>query len=338
MSISERQKSLIDGAGQPSSSISKSSDASRKPTPSISVSLKPMAEIWNSHLPILLGRGTVPTYPIGLKSLDDLIWGLHKKEMMCLGARTSHGKSAMAMQMALNLADIGTRVVYLSLEMSSEQLLERAFAYLCGVDGRLIRVGQAKSQIEHNNSMFINMLSSTKMLIDDKYGYDFDKVVEIANILKPDFLFLDYIQMISTRGYKSKLEAIEEYVRKFKELANTLGFGIILVSQINREGADNMGMHHLKGAGVLEEHSDTVMLLDWDKGVVDEVTGVRSGEEYKVTVAKQRHGPTGEVRLDFDPGHFRFKDSNIQRTARVLPSVPGKVYRTASSNGRYPDK
>jgi replicative DNA helicase len=247
--------------------------------------------------------------------------------MLCLGARTSHGKSAMAMQMALNLADAGSRICYLSLEMSSEQLLERAFSYFCLVDSRLIRVGQAKAQIERGNSLFMNLMTGAKMLVDDRYGYDFQKVLEIATLIKPDFLFIDYIQMISTKGYKSKLEAIEEYVRKLKELSIMLGFGVVLVSQINRSGEENMGMHHLKGAGVLEEHSDTVALLDWD----------RQQDEYTVTVAKQRHGPTGEVRLNFEPKYFRFTEPTVHSTTSVLPSVSGKVYRTPSQGGLYSD-
>ena len=284
---------------EPETSSNPSSlETSAKPQENISLDLNPLLQIWSTVYTDIQNRGNAPKYPTGLKELDNVIWGLHKRELVTMGARTSHGKSAMALQMAMSMADINQRTVYFSLEMSKEQLVERMLAHFCKIDNRWLRHGLAKERVEINKRLFENHIEGLKLLIDDQYGYWFDNIVKVCELVRPDFIFIDYIQMVSTKGYKSKLDAIEEYVRQIKQLANAMNFGVILISQINRSGEDEMTMANLKGAGVLEEHSDTVILLrwDWQKG------------EYEVRVDKQRHGEVKTVHLEFEPEYFVFKD------------------------------
>ncbi len=266
----------------------------------IPVNLTPISEIYETLKEDILKRGTEPKYKTGLRELDEMIWGLHKKEVLVIGARTSHGKSAFAMQVAANIADADNRVVYLSLEMSKEQIVERMLCNFGKINNKLLRRGLGKFHVETKGNTFEKWVTDLKFLIDDKYGYHFDRIVEICDIITPDFLFIDYIQMISTKGYKSKLEAVEEYVRKLKQLSVERNIGIIILSQLNRESADVSKplMHTLKWAGVLEEHSDAVILLHW----------VNEGGEYKLFVSKQRHGEVGELKLIFQPQYYLFTD------------------------------
>jgi replicative DNA helicase len=295
----EEQKPSISGVVTSSSSIEKSTTVSQDPTKRLLSSLKHTSEILETVLESIYTRGTSPKYPTGLKELDEVIWGVHKKELMIIGARTSQGKSSLAMQLALNLADLGARVGYFSLEMSREQLMERIIAHVSRIDARLIRCGLAKDKIKAQEKFLRGFIPNLKILFDDESGYTFDNIVTICEELKFDFVFVDYIQMISIRGYKSKLEAIEEYVRKFKELCKVLDMGGILISQINRQGVgEDMSMHHLKSAGCLEEHPDTVILLDWNK----------IKDEYQIRVEKQRHGEVKTVNVDYVPEHFKFSD------------------------------
>jgi replicative DNA helicase len=259
-------------------------------------------------------RSDKPTYPTGLKTLDDLLWGLHKKELLIMGARTSQGKSSLALQFALSLASQGQKVAYFSLEMSKEQLVERMIAYHTRINNRAIRHGLAKIQLRQHYDSLRKYSQGLKLLIDEG-GYQFEEIVEVCELLKFDFVFIDYIQMVSMKGYRSKLEAIDEYVRKFKELAKVLDFGGIIVSQVNREGADHMGIQHLKGSGTLEEHPDTVLLMEWDW----------DAKTYTIRVEKQRHGECGKVEVCYEPEYFAFSD--ISGTARVLPPVPTKLHR-----------
>jgi len=268
-----------------------------------SLILSPLFEVWNTLKIDLMERQDTPRYPIGLTELDDILWGLHKKELVTIGARTSHGKTAFAIHLTKELADKGNRIIYFSLEMSKESLLERLFCNICEVNNIELRQGRAKGEVLAHENIFLNWVKSSKLLIEDRYGYNFNNIVSICDTIKPDFIFVDYIQMISTIGYRSKVDAIEEYVRKIKELAVLNNFGVILISQINRHGAVDPGMQYLKWAGVLEEHSDSVLTLKWAWNTS------KSKYEYFVNIEKQRHGEVKNVQLEFMPQYSKFRDS-----------------------------
>jgi replicative DNA helicase len=275
-------------------------------------SLVSLYEIWGSLKSDIMSRTEKPQYPIGLKSLDEILWGIHKKEMMVIGARTSQGKSAFSIFLAKNLADLGKRVIYFSLEMSKEQILERILTQLCLINNLDLRHGQAKEEVLKKEKMFQDWIDNAKLLIDDKYGYDFNKLVRIVELIKPDFVFVDYIQMISTKGFKSKLDAIEEYIRRIKELSVDNNFGSIVISQINRTGVNEAEMQHLKGAGVLEEHADTVCFLKWDWSLQDP-------SKFVVDIKKQRHGETKSgVMLNFIPQHSLFSEKEFLNVKKEL--------------------
>jgi len=268
-------------------------------------SLRLPFEIWPALKKDILSRTDKPRYPIGLKSLDSVLWGLHKREMMAVGARTSQGKTAFVLYLAKRMVELSQKVVYFSLEMSKEQMLERIFTQVCRVNNLALREGTAKDKVIDNESLFKSWMAAARLLIDDKYGYEFQNIVDICHMTKPDFVFLDYIQMISIRGHKNKLEAIEEYVRKLKELSQELNFGAIVVSQINRAGVDSPELHNFKHAGVLEEHPDTCLTLEWEH----EETDIG---KYIVNVKKQRHGITKNgIELEFVPGYSLFEERRV---------------------------
>lgn len=294
----EKPKLSTSGVGPDLSTSPISSETQSKRIENTSVLLSPLYEIYETVKTDIQSRGTEPKYKTGLRGLDNLLWGVHKKEMLTIGARTSQGKSAFAVQLAMNLADTCKRVIYFSLEMTKEQILERLFCNVCCIDNVLLRQGQQKKEAMDNDATFRDWIKDAKLLIDDKSGYYFNKIIEVCDIIKPDFVIIDYIQMIATRGFKSKLEAIEEYVRRLKQLSSENDFGVILISQVNRGGIDNPNMSHYKWAGVLEEHSDTCLTLKWDW----------EKDEYIVSIDKQRHGTVGEVKLRFLPQFSRFED------------------------------
>jgi len=303
---SENTHSGTTGAERPTNGTPTSTEASPTVTKRIGRKLHHISDILENVLKEIYSRGAKPKYPTGLTELDDLLWGLHKKELMIIGARTSHGKSSLALQFAIELATQSCKVGYFSLEMSKEQMVERIIAYLCPINNRSLRHGIATSQLKAKEGYLRTYLPTLKLLIDDEGGYTFDSIVEVCEHLNFDFIIVDYIQMISARGFKSKLDAIDEYVRKFKELCKLKNFGGIMVSQINRSGVDDMGLEHLKGSGTLEEHPDTVLLLNWNK----------EDDEYEVRVEKQRHGERGIIKLDYAPEYFKFK-SYVPKTERV---------------------
>lgn len=275
-------------------------------------SLNSLAEIWGNLLPDIMTRKDTPTYPIGLKGLDNYLWGIHKKELTVIGARTSQGKSAFSIYLAKNLADTGKRVIYFSLEMSKEQILERLLTQITRINNLELRRGHAKDEVTSRKKVFEEWIDNAKILIDDKYGYDFNKLVRIVEMIRPDFVFIDYIQMISVKGFKGKLDAIEEYVRRIKELSVEYDFGAIVVSQVNRTGVDGAEMQHLKGAGVLEEHADTVCMLKWN-------WTPEAPNDFIVDIKKQRHGEVKNgVSIEFLPQYSLFRDKPLDIPTNIF--------------------
>lgn len=271
-------------------------------------SLNSLSEIWTDLKTDIMQRTESPLYPIGLRSLDNILWGVHKKEILTIAARTSQGKSALSIFLTKNLVDTGKRVIYFSLEMSKEQILERLLTQITMINNLDLRRGMAKELVLDREKIFADWIDEAKLLIDDKYGYDFNKLVHIVELIRPDFVFIDYIQMISTKGFRSKLDAIEEYVRRIKELSVEYNFGAIIISQVNRTGVEGAEMHHLKGAGVLEEHSDAVIISRWDYSQDDK-------NKYIVDIKKQRHGCTQDgVVIDFLPQYSLFRDRELPKS------------------------
>ena len=261
--------------------------------------LVPSYAVYESVRKEIKSRTGLIKYPTGLTELDERVWGLHKKELLTIGARTSHGKSVIALQMTINLLDHGNTVLYFSLEMSKEQLMERLLSNRVNIDNTLLRKGKAWPEVERKDEPFRKWLKDVRLVIDDQNGYHFANIVEVIKEIKPDFVIVDYVQMITTKGFKDKLSALEDFVKEMHKMGKSMNFGNILISQINRSGAeDRPFMHQLKNAGVLEEHSDMVILLQWKF----------AENAYFAYVEKNRHGEVGEIRLNFEPQYFRMSD------------------------------
>ena len=274
--------------------------------------LLPLSEIYSNLRKDLDIRTQTPKYPVGLSELDKIIWGLHKKEVMVIGARTSHGKSAFTINTIKNLADKGIRIIYFSLEMTNEQLTERLLANLCEISLRDLREGKGLEILKERESIFLNWIADVKLLINDIYGYNFENIVKVCQEIKPDFIVIDYIQMISSKGFLNKRDAIEEFLTQIKALSMDLNFGAVLVSQINREGIEKPSVEHLKWAGILEEVADTILLLHWKW----------EEDKYFIYIAKQRHGECGKVEVKFEPQYSRFSDMPI-----FTPPLEKEIYK-----------
>ncbi len=301
---SERQESLKESSSKETSSSTPSSQQTSKSQQTYTqIDLTPLSKIWKDLEQNIMEREQSPKFPIGLSELDRVMWGLHKKELLTIGARTSMGKSAMAIFMAKQIVEkMGQRVVYFSLEMSKEQILERLFTNICKVNNLDLRRGKARGPVIAQKRIFEDWIAGANLLIDDKYGFSYESTMKVCDIIQPDFIVVDYIQMVSAKGFRSKLDAIEEYVRMLKQLSIQMNFGVILLSQLNRMGGENGNMNNFKHAGVLEEHSDTCLTLKWDYSREDK-------GKYIVNIEKQRHGEVENgIEIDFIPQYSDFKN------------------------------
>lgn len=276
--------------------------------------IQPIREYISSIHKDFENRGEEPKLSIKtLPTFNRKIWGL-KEGLTVLGARTSQGKSALALQIAFDLADQMIPVLFLSLEMTVEALIERLFCNVECVDNHDILTGKFKKdkEIQAKWRTFCDIVSKIPLLITCGIGKNFEEINKLIEIIepKPRVVIVDYVQAVATRAGQSR-EMINEYIRRFRQLALEQKFAGILCSQINRGAAEGKSnephLYQLKETGVLEEHADTVLLLHWQNFYTKDPS---NENEFKINIAKQRNGRTGDYPLIYKPEYYKFTEKD----------------------------
>ena len=264
-------------------------------------------------------RGEEPKLPISsLPDFNKKIWGL-KVGLTTIGARTSQGKSSIALQFAHDLASKGNEVLFLSLEMTVENMIERLFCNIKMVDNTKLQQGyfSKDTDIQLKWKAFEEEITKIPLLITCGIGQTFQEVVDLFALLnpKPKAIFIDYIQG-SKLGLHER-EMLNEYIRYFRELCLKNNIAGVICSQVNRkvnEETKEPSMDCLKGTGTLEEHSDIVLLLHWENFY----THVEDNfNKFKIMVAKNRNGMTGNHYVYYAPKHYKFTDTWMEKTEPI---------------------
>ena len=257
----------------------------------------------------LKDRGTYPELSIStLPRLNNKIWGIQKGKLTLIGARTSQGKSAFALQIANDLAMQGHGVLFLSLEMDAEDIVERIFCNEYGISNAYLLRGHIH-RYQKEFEEFKEKIRDRKLVISDGIGWSWNEVytfIEGLSVL-PKIIIIDYVQTIRASG--DKREIIDEYVRKMRELAIRKNIAVVLVSQINRISQESKDkkpqLHHLKGSGYLEEHADIILLLHWDYKYTKHVD---AKHKLNISIEKNRNGICGHCFVKFIPEFYRFEE------------------------------
>jgi len=280
------------------------------------VGIKPLHEWLDGTEAILKDRGGCPKYPLtSLPEFSDMIWGLHKG-MTVIGARSSMGKSAFAVQIARDMADAHIPTLLLSLEMDVESIIERLFCQMMKVDNFDMICGKLNTddEIKLKWQTFRFWINKVPLMITNGLGKTFKDVNTIIDLLdpKPRVVIIDYIQGIR-QGEKERAE-LNEYIRNFRQLMIQNNMVGILASQMNRMTTANddkrPALENLKSTGVLEEHADVVFMLHWDYFYTRKE---EDKNRYEIIVGKNRNGRTGKHDLWFIPEFYLFveKGTNL---------------------------
>ncbi len=262
-------------------------------------------------------RGNKPELNItSLPVLNKYMWGLRKRKLTVIGGRTSHGKSAFAIQICYDLAMNDKNIVFFSLEMENLECAERIFSHALEINNQSLQQGYVENY--YNKGIKLGEdLKKKKFFISDCIGRTWQEINDLIELWHnggkmPDAIFLDYIQ--NTKGNGNAKEAIDEYIRKFREMAIRYNFAAVICSQVNRTSQETQDkspmLHQLKGTGFLEEHSDVVLLLHWPYKY-----GHKDKNHFEFNVAKNKLGETGWQNLIYQPEFSKFKE---------LESVDGK--------------
>lgn len=261
--------------------------------------------------------------PTGYRSLDSILSGLQSTDLVIIAARPAMGKTAFALNIAQNVARRGHSVGVISLEMSKEQLVERMFCALLGVDSWKMRTGRLSDEDFAKIGAVMDDLSQTKIFIDDSSVSGIVELRTKARRLKAehglDVLVVDYLQMMNVGKSSSyyqmnRVQEISEITRALKNLARELHIPVIALSQLSRavEGRPSKipQLSDLRESGSIEQDADIVLMM-YREDYYEEDTDRKGITD--VYIRKHRNGPTGHIELMFEKERMRFLDIERQR-------------------------
>jgi len=276
--------------------------------------------------------------PTGLTDLDDRLGGLHNQDLVIIGGRPSMGKTALATNIAFhaakNIQDKGLKssVAFFSLEMSSEQLSTRILSEQSRIKSNDIRRGKIS---EEQFDKFIETsknISELPLYIDETPAISIAAISNRARRIKRLFgcelVVVDYIQLMRATNIRNegRVQEISEITQGLKAIAKELNVPVLAVSQLSRavEQRDDKKpqLSDLRESGSIEQDADVVMFVyreayylerkeprpatvehaEWQVNM-NEISNLA-----EIMISKQRHGPTGNIKVEFESMFTKFRD------------------------------
>ncbi len=276
--------------------------------------------------------------PTGLRDLDDRLGGLHRSDLIIIAGRPSMGKTALATNIAFNAAqklqDSGKKssIAFFSLEMSSEQLSTRILAEQSRIKSNDIRRGKISDDQFDKFIETSKNISELPLYIDETPAISIAAISNRARRIKRlfglDMILVDYIQLMkgTYNNKDGRVQEISEITQGLKALAKELSIPVVALSQLSRavEQRDDKKpqLSDLRESGSIEQDADVVMFVyresyylkakeprpatvehaEW-QAKMNEVSHLA-----ELIIGKQRHGPTGNISLEFEEMFTKFKD------------------------------
>lgn len=260
----------------------------------------------------------------GFTELDSQLAGLHKSDLIILAARPAMGKTALALNIAQNVAiKENVPVCIFSLEMSSAQLVQRMLCSHAEVDAQRLKTGNMLQKDWEALTNAMNDFSQAPIYIDDTSGCTITDIRTKCRRLKTQqkdlgLIVIDYLQLMEGGGKDDRLQQISAISRGLKILAKELDVPIICLSQLSRavEGRNDKRpmLSDLRESGSIEQDADIVMFIYredyYNKGENEEEESIKASSKglSEVIIAKHRNGPVGTVKLLFQGNITKFKN------------------------------
>jgi len=264
-------------------------------------------------------------YETKFTKLDELLIKIHKQEYFVIAGRPSYGKSAFALNLAVNFAKQEIPVIFFSLEMGSYFLKSRIIASESRIACRKIIYNRLNNPEEEHYNETKNRIENLPIFFETNPEMsikEIDKTIRNFKIKHDDFIpIIDYIQLVGTGRGRTREEEVAEISRWIKRLAMDLNIPIIALSQLSRK-VDNRGkeaepiLSDLRESGAIEQDADIVLFLHRDSKAVH---SEEDTESIKFLLQKRRNGATGKVLLTFHKSYTRF-DNYIE-----MPYIPQEV-------------
>ena len=263
----------------------------------------------------------IPGLSTGLRDLDRAISGLNKSDLILLAARPGMGKTSMALNILLDAGKkSGKNVAFFSLEMSREQLALRLISSECFVDNKKLVTGKLTDEDWESVAAAADSLNRSAIFIDD------DSSVTVADILAKcrrvenlGMIIIDYLQLMQSAGGKSRggenrQQIVSDISRSLKLMAKELNVPVLCLSQLSRANESRTDkrpmLSDLRESGAIEQDADIVLFL-YREGYYNKDT--ENPNLAECIIAKNRHGETGTVELQWTPEFTTFTDMEWRR-------------------------
>lgn len=286
-----------------------------------------MKKLGNKHL---IGETT------GFDALDRKTTGFNEGDLIIIAARPAMGKTALVLNMALKNVEANKGVIFFSLEMPAEQLMLRMLAAKTSIPLQNLRKGDMSDNEWSQLSSAFDDMNTKKLFVDDGGSININQLrARVRKLAQNEdnnisLVIIDYLQLMQGTGNKDRHQEVSDISRGLKMLAREMKIPIIALSQLNR-GLENRPdkrpmLSDLRESGAIEQDADIIMFVYRDdvykerdearkeKEAKDKGEEYRSSfvnkpvEEAEVIIGKQRNGPIGTVKLDFQKALTRFVD------------------------------
>lgn len=270
-------------------------------------------------------KGELTGVPTSFYALDEVTNGLQKSDLIILAARPSMGKTALALNIAQNVAlKSNVPVAIFSLEMSKQQLMQRMLCSEAEVDAQRLKTGDLQSKDWEKLANAMNAFSQAPIYVDDTSGCTITDLRAKCRRLKMKeknlgLIVIDYLQLMEGVGKEDRLQQISAISRGLKILAKDLDVPVIALSQLSRAVETRTGnkpqLSDLRDSGAIEQDADIVMFIyreDYYKqteGAEEDDNAPKAANgESEIIIAKHRNGPVGSIKLLFQGNITKFKN------------------------------
>ena len=264
----------------------------------------------------------IPGLSTGLRDLDRAISGLNNSDLILLAARPGMGKTSMALNILLDAGKkSGKKVAFFSLEMSREQLALRLISSECFVDNKKLVTGKLSDEDWESVAAAADSLNRSAILIDDDSGITVaDILAKCRRVEDLGLIVIDYLQLMQSAGGKNnargenRQQIVSDISRSLKIMAKDLNVPVLCLSQLSRANESRQDkrpmLSDLRESGAIEQDADIVLFL-YREGYYNADT--ENPNLAECIIAKNRHGETGKVELQWTPEFTTFTDMERRR-------------------------
>ena len=276
--------------------------------------MRPVAEVideaYSRIVQLFQNKGDLGGIPSGFETLDRMIGGLNRSDLILIAARPGIGKTSLALNMASHAALKERKsVAIFSLEMSGEQLMTRVISSHAQVDSFRLRTGKINLDEFPRLSESVSILGETPMKIDDNAGITVQEIkAKLRRERQVDLVIIDYLQLMRS-GTRSdnRVQEVAEISRSLKVMARELNIPVVALSQLNRSPEARKDrrpmLSDLRESGSIEQDADIVIFLYKEE---EENQDPDKRNIVNCTVAKNRHGPTETIQFLWQGEYTKF--------------------------------